>query len=58
MEWRTYYWGIEVIAETEDDKRVLADFYKILPTKPITRYVSGDASLFRRGEELILELHR
>lgn len=41
MKWMTEWWGIQIIAETEEDEKLLKELKNKLSDKAITHYEDG-----------------
>lgn len=59
MKWQAKWWGILLVAETEDDKQMLRQLCERLPEEAEIAYEDGDRELYEgdRGG-LILEFRR
>jgi len=59
MKWETEWWGVMIIAETEQDEKVLRDLYNLLPKDPVHGYEEATIEIYNgNNNETILELRR
>ena len=65
MKWLSSWWGIEILAEDEDDERVLKSLVELLPLQADSSYDDGVLEIgdktrneFVKYEGLTLTFHR
>jgi len=62
MKWRSYWWGIEIVGESDKDDELLEQLRFTLPAKidPVESYEDGDFESYRDEtiKHLILRFHR
>ena len=59
MRWETEWWGVMIVAETEEDERFLRALYAILPEVATRGYEVATREIYSgNNNETILEFRR